>query len=138
VARKIRTSVIIDGGDGDDDLIAGGGRSVLIGGAGSDVLSAGRSGTLLIGASTMYDTNDQALREILTVWSSNQPLRTRITALSGRSRQRHDGKFVLNTSALSDDGSRDVLVGDSKRDWIVALDDDVVIDRNPGTRHRMS
>ena len=63
VSPRLRLPVVIEGGEGDDELIAGGGSSLLIGGPGSDLLAAGRTGrpgSILIGGSIAYDANDEA------------------------------------------------------------------------------
>ena len=55
VSPRLRLPVVIEGGEGDDELMAGGGSSLLIGGPGSDLLAAGRRGrrgSMLIGGST--------------------------------------------------------------------------------------
>ena len=49
VASDIRLPMFIDGGAGDDVLIAGNGNTILLGGAGDDILFAGAGRNLLIG-----------------------------------------------------------------------------------------
>ena len=95
VASNIRLPVFIDGGAGDDVLIAGNGNTILLGGAGDDQLIAGAGrnlliggegrdllaavrragGSILIGGSTAHDANDQALGAVLAEWSSDRSLR---------------------------------------------------------------
>jgi Ca2+-binding RTX toxin-like protein len=144
---------IIRGLGGDDVLIAGSGNDVLVGGSGHDVLMAGRGrdvliagtgssvlldsgqrgssgGSILIGGSTAYDANDQALRAILAEWSSHRSLQTRIADLTDGSGSRHrlNGDYFLNGDTLLDNGVTDQLFGDSRWDWFLPFPQDEVID----------
>jgi hypothetical protein len=127
-----RGNTVLVGGLGHDVLIAGRGRDVLIAGSGPAVLlGAGPSsgGSILIGGSTAYDTNDQALRRILAEWDSDRPLATRIRDLtdgSGRT-DRLNGSSFLNDKTLHA-GAADILFGDSRVDWFLPFPQDWVFD----------
>jgi sugar lactone lactonase YvrE len=132
VARALRLPVVIVGGAGDDKLTAGGGRSLLIGGPGRDVLSAAQSrqsGSILIGGSTSFDANDAALSAILAEWSSSRPRNTRIANIKSGcgSRRLLNGDAFLTPITLVDDGARDVLSGNPKRDWFLPGTGDAVV-----------
>jgi DNA-binding beta-propeller fold protein YncE len=134
VAQSLRLPVAIVGGAGDDRLTAGGGSSLLIGGPGRDVLSAPRTerrGSILIGGSTSFDANDIALSAILAEWSSSRPPSTRIANIErgSGSRWRLNGDALLTAITLVDDGARDVLSGNPKRDWFLPCTGDAVVKR---------
>jgi Ca2+-binding RTX toxin-like protein len=124
------------GGAGNDQLFALAGRHLLIGGAGRDLLFAAdassRSGSILIGGSTLYDGDDQALRALLAEWSSRRSLRTRIANLTdgSGSRRRRNGNHFLNADTLVDDGIADLLVGDARADWFLPFPENQVVDGN--------
>jgi Ca2+-binding RTX toxin-like protein len=102
---------VLVGGDGDDLLIGGNGRSILIGGNGSDRLIGGPGDDILIGGWTKYDTDHQALCEILEQWSRCDFSYTkRVKALSC-------GPYALNNLTVYDDGLGDQLTGASGSDW---------------------
>jgi RHS repeat-associated protein len=86
VDRRLTMPALIDGGPGNDILIAGGGPTILLGGGGNDVLLGGPAPSLLIsgggrsflaadgpailiGGHTDYDTNSAAQFALLAEWS---------------------------------------------------------------------
>lgn len=131
------------GGNGDDTLIAGAGRNLLIGGNGSDTLInlqqfRPQNGNILIGGSTIYDDNVQALNAIMAEWGSQLPLNKRIADLTdgSGSKKRLNGDYFLNADTLVDDNDRDLLVGDSRMDWFLGFPGDFVVDLRPGRKKR--
>jgi hypothetical protein len=85
---------ILMGGAGNDVLIGGPGRDLLIGGSGTDVLIAGGADSILIGGTTDYDlgspgmTYDRklsALYAIMAEWGSGADYATRVSHLLGPS-----------------------------------------------------
>jgi hypothetical protein len=126
---------VLVGGGGNDTLVAGRGRHVLVAGSGAAVLlGAGRrsAGSILIGGSTAYDANDQALRAILAEWASDRSLQTRIANLTdgSGSTDRRNGDYFLDDQSVYA-GAVDVLFGDSRGDWFLPFPGDRVIDVNP-------
>jgi ELWxxDGT repeat protein/VCBS repeat-containing protein len=137
VAGNVMTPVLIDGGDGNDNLKAGGGPTVLLGGAGNDTLTGGRGRDILIGGlgadsltggpgddiliagTTAHDANPAALFQILSEWS-----RTDLTYLQRIDHLRNGGGlndgYLLNASTVANDQSVDVLTGSSGTDWFWA------------------
>lgn len=115
------------GGSGNDLLGGGSGRNVLIGGTGRDILLGGYfGGSLLIGGTTAYDNDADALNLILDEWSSNSSLKHRVRNLS-----RGTGSVLSGTgihldghgrnATVFDDGDPDYLVGGLfSQDWFFA------------------
>lgn len=138
VHPRLLLPVVMEGGAGDDGLMAGGGRSLLIGGSGRDVLAAGQArghGSILIGGVTTFDTKGQELSALLGEWSSSRSRRTRIANLTqgNGSRRRHNGGAYLTPDVLVDDLARDILLGNTRRDWLLPGTDDEAPGRNPQT-----
>jgi uncharacterized protein (TIGR03118 family) len=131
VADRLSVETILDGGAGNDLLIAGGGNSallggtgndllfgsvgpdVLIGGTGRDLLLGGRGDDLLIGGSTAHDANAAALAQILAEWSSGDSIESRVARL----RSGAGGLPRLDETTVLDDAARDLLLGGPGVDW---------------------
>ncbi|MBI3464477.1 MAG: cadherin-like domain-containing protein, partial [Planctomycetes bacterium] len=131
LAGDIRTTAILDGGPGNDDLNGGTGTNVLLGGDGDDFLIGGKGRDLLIGGwgkdrlvgnggddlmvggTTAYDAHDRALLVILDEWNSDRNYSTRVSNL------RDDGVpvFLKEGRTVFDDGVRDVMTGSAGMDW---------------------
>lgn len=118
---------ILVGGDGGDNLRAGWGRNLLIGGAGRDRLNGGLlGGSILIGGTTAYDRDMDALDQIMAEWSSARSFNTRFDNIS------HGLGPVLGGTGIEldaqgsdrtvfDDGDRDRLKGGFfALDWFFA------------------
>ncbi|MCR9292459.1 MAG: hypothetical protein NXI32_07060 [bacterium] len=143
---KITDNVLIptriDGGDGNDTIIAGGGnailyggegsdtiqggtgRDILIGGLGRDSLIGGDGDDLLIGGATVFDRNDMALRAIMSEWSSGRSYAERVGNLMGvvgdSFFERLNGDFFLDLTTVNDDKRQDRLYGDTGLDLFFA------------------
>jgi uncharacterized protein (TIGR03118 family) len=131
VDPNITAAVIADGGAGDDQLFGGGGNNILIGGTGDDLLVGGASrdvliggdgmdklfgagnDDILVGGSTAYDADQASLLQIMGVWSGTGSYATRIAALKAGT----GGVPVLDSTKVTDDGVRDLLVGNGGLDW---------------------
>jgi hypothetical protein len=76
---------------------------------------------------------EHALQAVAAEWSLPRDPQTRIAHLrnGGGSPDRRNGDFFLNADSAIDDGTRDILFGDPRRDWFLAVPDDVALDRNP-------
>ncbi|MBW3540296.1 MAG: hypothetical protein KY476_08500, partial [Planctomycetes bacterium] len=90
IESSIQLPAIVDGGPGDDRLVAGGGGTVLVGGPGEDQLMGGDSRDVLIGGEgadliqgkdgddlliagvTLFDSDWTALEAILAEWNSDR------------------------------------------------------------------
>ena len=105
IAGNVDVPAILLGGAGNDHIKGGGGPSVLIGGVGEDRLVGGKSGDVLIGGRVADDTNDLALLEVLSAWTSNAPYQTRVDAVDA----------LLE---VLDDDEQDLLTGGAGRDLL--------------------
>lgn len=115
---------VLVGGSGNDTLTAGSGRDILIGGQGADSLVGSGGDDLMIAGTTAYDANDIALAAILAEWDSADSLAVRMADLSDASpaANRSNGNYFLIASGANatvfDDTSVDTLVGGSGNDWL--------------------
>jgi hypothetical protein len=117
------------GGDGNDVLVGGAGTDTLVGGFGSDVLTGGAGidklygglvgkttnssdGNIIIGDSTVHDTNEAALWAISQAWSAPLDYGTRITDL------RNSGSHVVGSSSITNDKAVDQLFAADGSDWL--------------------
>jgi Ca2+-binding RTX toxin-like protein len=115
---------IITGGGGENVLVGGSGENVLTGGIGRNVLIVGlgasrvyaapsgaqvgtAGGSIVIGGSTAYDHNEQALMAIMQEWGSSDSYTTRIAKLRG----------YLNTGTIQQSSAVDQLFASSGWDW---------------------
>lgn len=144
LAGAISTPIILDGGQGndqlrggagpaillgdggDDDLRGGLGRNVIIGGTGEDRLKGKPGGHILIGGTTAYDHNEEALLAILAEWNSDRDYNMRIGNLDGTgAHPRLNGSFFLDKQTVIDDLTADRLLGVLGRDWLLLFDGDL-------------
>jgi len=109
---------IILGGEGDDDLFGRNARDLLFGGLGADLLRGGRGDDLLVAGTTAFDNDESTLAAIQTEWLAVNNyarrlanLRTSFLVTDGPSR------------TLFDDEDADTLIGENGRDaYFVNLD----------------
>ena len=94
---------VLLGGAGSDMLVGGGGRDFIVGGVGEDRLVGGNGGDVLIGGATGADDDDDALMQLLGVWTSPDNYETRVAAVD----------LLLS---VTDDDDEDVLTGSAGRD----------------------
>jgi hypothetical protein len=121
---------ILVGGSGDDTLIGGLGRNILIGGLGASTMVAGPSGDVLIGGTTVYDTNAVALRAISDEWSLGGSYLERYVALAEGRGLNHP--YALNATTISASGRPDTLIGGGGQDQFYAqVPTDLVLNRAP-------
>jgi VCBS repeat-containing protein len=98
------------GGDGNDHLQGGPGRDVLIGGRGSDHLTSGDGDDVLIAGFTDHDAHLRDLCAILDAWNGTGSYASRVAGLGA----------LLSTSTVHDDGVEDHLGGGGGTDWFFA------------------
>jgi Ca2+-binding RTX toxin-like protein len=132
-ARNATGPAVIVGGDGNDTLYAGPGRSILIGGLGADTLRGGGADDILIGGITDYDDDLATLAALRAEWGR--------TDATYAVRQAHllgptgglNGTAFLNAAHIHDDGGAvDNLYGNGGQDWFFAPPTDKVNDRQSG------
>lgn len=106
---------VLLGGDGDDLLFGGQGRDLLIGGKGADRIVGNSDDDILISGFTAYDNNRAALATLMGVWVDPQlSNQQRVASLQDSTLR---GGVYLGAATVGDDGSADVLTGNSGLDW---------------------
>lgn len=145
VGASMTIPAIIDGGSGDDKLFGGAandillgrqgsdsllgrsGRDLLIGGSQSDRLfgeSAANMGTyqnIIIGNSTIYDNDFEALDAILAQWSSlSNTFDVRVNNL--RTGNDVEGNRMLKLGTVINDSQVDALFGGLGNDWYLEFE----------------
>ena len=107
---------ILMGGGGNDTIIGGQGKNLLIGGTGNCYLFAEGSENLVFGGTTNYDSNDQALLNLL-----NQGPRGMFGYSVRRALAMAAANPALQSSLLSfqDSGAHDIIFGSGSNDWLV-------------------
>jgi hypothetical protein len=126
VDPQIKIPAVIVGGDGNDTLFGGAGRDILIGGAGKDKLNGRDGDDILIGASTVYDTNPVALSRLSREWTSAKSYSTRVHDLTAGGG--FNGSIVLTRTTIPDDGFRDTLTGANGQDFFPFATGDTITD----------
>ena len=101
---------ILLGGAGDDRLSGGRSHDILVGGAGADVLEGGDNNDLLIGGAAAFEADAAALLRLSLVNSS---------AKSYRAKLARGGLPRLDATAVPDDNAGDVLTGGGGTDWFI-------------------
>jgi Ca2+-binding RTX toxin-like protein len=111
-------------------LVGGNGRDLLIGGIGKDRLVGNPDDDVLIAGSTDYDSNDQALSDIMKEWTRiDADFATRVAHLRGDSGAGVglNGSVLLTQegpgATVHDDGVMDVLTGSAGVDWFLLNQD---------------
>jgi Ca2+-binding RTX toxin-like protein len=112
-------STVLVGGDGNDTLIGGPSRDVLIGGAGADSLSGNGGDDILIAGQTKYENDSNSLLTIQKIWNGNDSYESRVDMLRN-----------MGVATASNDGSADHLVGGDGRDWFIGGSDVIMSDRD--------
>ena len=115
------TGAVVLGGAGDDTLLGGQGNDILIGGLGADQLVAGSEEDILIGGTTTYETSDAALFALLAEWNSPRTLAERIANLRTGAGPLLAGRKLVKGETVFDDGVQDVLTGGAGNDWLFFL-----------------
>jgi uncharacterized delta-60 repeat protein len=149
VSLNVDLPALIDGGVGDDFLVAGRGstlllgqdgndtlfgsykRGILIGGLGSDRIFGWNGSDLLIGGTTSFDNNRAALDALMSEWTSNRTYDERRENMMGvgtgdRSNGNYFLKFNQSDATLNtvfDDDAQDLMWGGKDIDWYLANTD---------------
>lgn len=100
---------ILDGGDGNDSLIAGSGWDVLVGGAGRDFFFGGAGADLLASGVSTGNVIPESFLTVSVEWTRrNRSYNQRIATL-----------LQPGYLSLLDDGVEDVLFGGANVDWLI-------------------
>jgi Ca2+-binding RTX toxin-like protein len=111
-------SNVVSGGPGADTISGGsGGKNILIGGLGADILNGSSSEDLLIGARYTLEKNVTALLSLRSEWISSSSYDTRVAHLLGTLGGGLNGSYVLKSTTVKEDSTRDRLLGSSGKDW---------------------
>ena len=136
----VNLDAVLDGGLGNDRLSSGSGNDILLGGAGRDSLAGGRGRNLLIGGvgkdvlfstgcdiliggTTTFDLNNQALQALLSEWESASAPSIRMANLRGTNGPTglNGNHYLTPNVTVVNDGAVDNLVGNpSSRSWFFA------------------
>ena len=136
IDSDIRVDVLINGGNGNDTITAGGGNAILVGGAGNDTLKGGSRGDILIGGtgsdkltgsdggdlliagSTVYDNDPAALRALLSECIASVSYATRVNQLLTGTGP--TGIRLQSGVTVFADNDPDKLTGNDGADWFLA------------------
>lgn len=119
---------VIQGGDGNDGISGGSGGDLLVGGNGGDAINAGSGGDILFGGRVTL--SDPDLRLILDEWTSGRTYATRINNIRTGSGPILNGVQIINGVNVLNDNARDLLFGNTGRDWYFASGGDVLFGRS--------
>lgn len=144
IAGNVATPALLNGGDGNDQLSAGGGSAILLGGIGDDMLIGGTARDLIFGGlgadrlngtagddifvdgTTDHDGNTYALWALLAEWRrEDKSYAERVANL--RNGGGLNGDVTLNSETVHHDDSTDVITGSSGLDWFWANLDDPLL-----------
>jgi hypothetical protein len=119
VAGNVPLPMLIDGGDGNDNLIGGGFRTIMVGGAGADHLVGGIGDDLLIGGTTTLALDVALWGKVLDEWSSSRSYAARVANLQGTGTgpRANDNVFLQPNVTVFDDGAADDMDESSGEDW---------------------
>jgi hypothetical protein len=128
VSELIKLPTLINGGEGDDAMVAGSGpailvggagndalfggvgRDILIGGDGSDSLKGGEGDDILIGGRFRFENSTEVLFAMQKTWNSDADYSKRVDAL----------RYGMDVISVYYDGNVDYLEGGVGRDWFFA------------------
>lgn len=119
---------LLEGGDGNDILVGSKGKDILIGGAGVDSLYGRGNDDILIGSSTNFDSNFNALAAVHQRWIGPGNFVARASFVQSGSGI--TGAFKFATATIINDSAADYLAGDGKTDliFVVNLSKDRITD----------
>jgi len=120
VGNMIGHSIFIDGGEGDDQLTGGIGRTIIIGGGGQDRLTASTADTLLIAGRADIQTDVAARNAIIAEWDSGSTYADRMAHILGELGGGQNGSTYLTAATVYDDAARDTVIGNNGMDGFYA------------------
>jgi Ca2+-binding RTX toxin-like protein len=107
---------ILVGGGGNEMIMGGSGRNLLIAGSGTSTLYATGSSNIVFGGSTSFDTNDQALINLLNQGPLVMYGYTARLALSSIAR---NPALLGSMLSFQDSGAHDTIFGRGLNNWYV-------------------
>jgi RTX calcium-binding nonapeptide repeat (4 copies) len=148
VSDQIHVPTFLDGGAGDDTLVAGSGptialgrmghdlliggdnRDILIGGDGEDTIRGSGGDDILIAGRTRFDDSPAKLFVMQDIWTSGDPYKARVETL----RYGADGFLGGALPFVIYDGSFDSLEGGPGMDWFFAGPNTKIQDLGPSEK----
>jgi hypothetical protein len=103
----------LNAGADDDTLRGGSGNDVLVGGRGVDTLHGDYGDDLLIGGTTEFDDDSQAIRAIMTLWGGVSQSAFKVAQFEDES----SAIRLISNDTVFDDSVVDSLFGDTGQDW---------------------
>ena len=107
---------ILVGGGGNEMIMGGPGRNLLIAGSGTSTLYATGSTNIVLGGSTNYDTNDQALINLLNqgpLVMYGYSVRLALTSIA------KNPALLASMLSFQDSGAHDTIFGKTANNWLV-------------------
>ena len=120
---------ILLGHNGKDVLIGGTGRNILIGGLGASTLYGRGQDDILIPGATSFDANLPALFALMNEWNSNAAYATRVGQLLGTISGGLNGSDFLNLTTVQRIAADDVMYGEGGMDWFFFTSKGAVVDQ---------
>ncbi len=126
-ARTFTGTAVLDGGLGNDTLLAGSGRSILIGGKGTDTITGGANQDIVIGGTVTLNILQPGFLALVDKWAGPGTYATRIAQV--RNGTGLPAGLKLNASTVPNDTAADTLTGGGNLDWFWAYTLDFVGDK---------
>jgi len=120
---------VLLGHNGKDVLIGGIGRNILIGGLGASALYGRGNDDILIPGTTSFDTNLLALFAIMNEWSSSTAYATRVGHLLATISGGLNGIYYLNLITVQQISADDVMYGEGGMDWFFFTSQGTAVDQ---------
>ncbi len=109
-------SNILVGGGGNEMIMGGSGKNLLIAGSGTSTLYAIGSSNIALGGSTNYDSNDQALINLLNqgpLVAYGYGVRLALSSIA------RNPALLASMLSLQDSGAHDIIFGKVANNWLV-------------------
>jgi hypothetical protein len=118
IAGMVGGDAILVGGDGNDSLLGGAFRDIMIGGRGKDTMRGGGGEDILVGDATKLDGDLSALLAVMTEWNDpGADFLDRVRHLNNTTAGGANGLHYLNATTIMKDTSVDQLFGNGHTDW---------------------
>lgn len=112
---------VLFGGAGDDQIFGDAGNDLIFGGAGADSLWGGSGEDLIASGLSTFDLDSSATFAIRDEWLSDRDYANRVANLSGTgSGLRANGNtYLLPGATVFNDNAVDQVVGEDDQDWLI-------------------
>ncbi len=109
-------SNILVGGGGNEMIMGGAGKNLMIAGSGTSTLYATGTSNIVLGGSTNYDTNDQALINLLNqgpLVAYGYNVRLALASIA------RNPALLASMLSFQDSGAHDTIFGKTTNNWLV-------------------